>query len=683
LAQDGHRRTGGAFACRPPPTHRPPLATAPAAGAMARTGEAGVANPFSMPPEFEFFWRYNPEQQNAQLENDQDKDLRVWEKPTAASKHSATRFVAESDMPMAALPASMQKSLAAAKAKILEEERPDNTFLTTIATKPAVGLVEPLRKSEKDVRVYVQKKREVFLAHMACDVKKAEIVRLEEKAHMKEEALAKSQQMLDEDTKKFEDFMTERLERASKTAKDAEAHQKRKLDKSQRIKQIRQQIAGVQSEIGKFREVREECTRYKAFLDKLTPSEWREKQEELKQARKARRREAWIEEHVAPILAKINEEERIQTAKEDEGETEVRSRQRGAQKRRELEEQEAQRERDRQARRKRFRKRRDEEHAKVAAQYEPYSSEEEYELFFKEPRQLMDTLTELEERNLFLIQTSQETEQMLDGLQHTFEHTKKDMGGKVQQLKDNIRQLERNISQEKRRCEELRGSYNEKAGTGEQVEKLNDLFHKVTDVYVRCGLSTDHDPDTLQMLAAIESKIEEFIQGLDDAYQKDADLVMRLEWKKDKERRERMRVHRIKEQMDKQEERLKQSLLRSQAPVFKKAGKQVMYRSPPLRQERRVVKDDGDDEVHARDHGVFGIYIDRKTNLPQTEAPVAEESRRSRVPPPSPGGVAASGASPPGSSTPGPAGQAPTGATAGAAPGGPSSPAIAAEAPES
>merc|ERR1719222_1751071 len=187
------------------------------------------------------------------------------------------------------------------------------------------------------------------------------------------------------------------------------------------------------------------------------------------------------------------------------------------------------------------------------------------------------------------------------------------MGGKVQQLKDNVKQLERNIAQEKHRCEELRRSYNEKAGTGQQVEKLQDLFHKVTDVYVRCGLSTDHDPDTLQMLAAIESKIEELIQGLDDAYQKDADLVMRLELKKDKERRERMRIHRIKETMDKQEERLKNSLLRSQAPVFKKAGKQVMYRSPPLRQERKEVKDNTDDEANARDHKVFGMYIDRKT----------------------------------------------------------------------
>ena len=77
-------------------------------------------------------------------------------------------------------------------------------MLRKVATKPAIGLVEPLRKSqppglpvvqvigclrlllscgslklehagEKDIRTYVQKKREVFLVHMACDNKREEI----------------------------------------------------------------------------------------------------------------------------------------------------------------------------------------------------------------------------------------------------------------------------------------------------------------------------------------------------------------------------------------------------------------------------------------------------------------------------------------------------------------------------
>jgi hypothetical protein len=40
----------------------------------------------------------------------------------------------------------------------------------------------------------------------------------------------------------------------------------------------------------------------------------------------------------------------------------------------------------------------------------------------------------------------------------------------------------------------------------------------------------------------------------------------------------------------KAEQRLMNSLLRSQAPVHKKLGKQLMFRSPPIKREKKVVK---------------------------------------------------------------------------------------------
>merc|ERR1712190_611078 len=97
-------------------------------------------------------------------------------------------------------------------------------------------------------------------------------------------------------------------------------------------------------------------------------------------------------------------------------------------------------------------KKKEDEKKKIIGEYVEISSEEEFELFFKEPKQLMDTFTELEEKNLFLIQSSQETERQLDELKHTLERTQKDMGTKVQNLKENIRQLEQNIAQETKKC---------------------------------------------------------------------------------------------------------------------------------------------------------------------------------------------------------------------------------------
>ncbi|CAJ1433775.1 unnamed protein product [Effrenium voratum] len=469
---------------------------------------------------------------------------------------------------------------------------------------------------------------------MACDNKREEIVRLDAMAKAKEDALAASQQTLDDDAKKFEEYLQERISKASEATKDSESHAKVKQDKATKIKQLKQQIATVQSETGKLKETRSECERYKHFLEKLTPSEWKEKQARKKEQRKKDRAERWKNERLAPILEQLAiEEDRLsEKFAQEEAEAEASKKRSKKSRRREDEEELMQKQRERDLRKKRIQKRREEEERKINAEYFEVSSEEEPELFFQEPQQLMDTFTDLEELNLFLIQSSQGTEQELDEMRHNFAVMKKDMGQKVQQLKDQIMQLEQSINQEKRRGEELRQSYAEKASTAAQDKRLSSLAEKVLEVYARCDLARDQQqPDTLQMLGAIESRIEELIQGLDEAYQQDQDMVIGLEWKKERDRRERVRENRLREQSEKQEDRLKQSLQRSQKPVFKKAGKQVMYRSPPLRQERKVVEDTTDDEAHAADHKVFDIYIDRKTGVPHTEMPV-EETRPGRGP---------------------------------------------------
>ncbi|CAE7236996.1 FAP100, partial [Symbiodinium pilosum] len=459
---------------------------------------------------------------------------------------------------------------------------------------------------------------------------KMKAVRLDAMAKAKEDALATSQQTLDEDAKKFEDYLQERIAKASSATKESEMHAKVKQDKVARIKSLRQQISAVQSETSKLKEVRVECERYKMFLEKITPGEWKEDQRKKKEQRKKERAERWKKERLAPIMEQLAQEEEklFEKIAQEEAEAEASKKRGKKQRRREDEEELLQRQRERDNRRKRIQKRREEEERKVNAEYVAVSSEEEPELFFKEPQQLMDSFTDLEELNLFLIQSSQEAEQQLDEIRNSFEAMKKNMGHKVQQLKDQITQLEQSIKQEQRRGEEIKQSHAEKASTATQDKKLSSLAKKVHEVYTRCNLARDQQQqDTLQMLGAIESRIEELIQGLDEAFQQDEDLVMRLEKIKEGDRRERVRENRLKEQSEKQEDRLKQSLQRSQKPVFKKAGKQVMYRSPPLRQERKVVEDTTDDEAHARDHKVFDIYIDRKTGVPHTDAPV-EESRR-------------------------------------------------------
>jgi len=636
LAQAASGQTRRADLPSPP---RPGWGRAGAAAAMATAGgDAEAGNPFRAPPELEYFWHPGvdlaPFAHNPPL----DHSAKIWDKATAASRGSAMPTVRDADLPMAPVPARLQKKLALAKSRALEQERSGEAFLATLATKPCVGLVEPLKKNEKDIRAYVHKKREIFLAHMSCDVKKAETHRLDEKARLKEEALAKSQLMLDEDAKRFEDLLHSKMDKERKCKEEAEKFTKLKQKKLERIKEIRQQIAGVDSDIGRLREVGEECARYKEFLSKLTPDEWKASQAQLKSARKARRRQAWIEERMAVVDERLAEEEQRaeqSAASEAAQEAEARPKRRGRRRREEEEEEMSRRERERAHRQKRLQRRREDEERRVESEYVEVSSEEEHELCFREPQQLVDSFTELEEKNLFLIHSSQETEQQLDELRHLYENSKREMGAKVQHLKDTVKAQEARIAQEQQRFEDLRRRHDEKADTRAQDRRVGDLKAGVRQLYARCcpHSAADHDRGPLQMLAEIEAEVEKLITGLQEYSELGpggADLITELEKGKEKARRDRLREVSMREKEAKDERRLKASLERSQAPVFRKAGKQVMYRSPPLRTEQKVVEDNRDEEAMEDEHQKFGVHIDRKSQLPQTEPPAGRRAAPAR-----------------------------------------------------
>ena len=53
----------------------------------------------------------------------------------------------------------------------------------------------------------------------------------------------------------------------------------------------------------------------------------------------------------------------------------------------------------------------------------PEVTEEECEIFFTSPEQLLQLFSELEEQNLNLIQNSQETEELLEDLRQTHKET--------------------------------------------------------------------------------------------------------------------------------------------------------------------------------------------------------------------------------------------------------------------
>jgi hypothetical protein len=122
---------------------------------------------------------------------------------------------------------------------------------------------------------------------------------------------------------------------------------------------------------------------------------------------------------------------------------------------------------------------------------------------------------------------------------------------------------------------------------------LAQLTSKVAEVYVRGGFDADKSVGTLQMLTNIESKLEELLGAIDTM---PVEFVEGMEKAREKERRKVARDEKLSSQQREHEARMARALERASAPVFKKQGKPVMYRSQPPKKRVEAVKDAGADE---------------------------------------------------------------------------------------
>lgn len=75
------------------------------------------------------------------------------------------------------------------------------------------------RREREDMSEFIAKKREIFLVQMSLDTKRAEIRKLDQRALQREEALKKSEQMLEEDSMRFDLFLKENDEKVQEAIK--------------------------------------------------------------------------------------------------------------------------------------------------------------------------------------------------------------------------------------------------------------------------------------------------------------------------------------------------------------------------------------------------------------------------------------------------------------------------------
>jgi DNA repair exonuclease SbcCD ATPase subunit len=362
-------------------------------------------------------------------------------------------------------------------------------------------------REKENMTDFIEKKRQMFLVQMSLDTKRAEIRKLEEQAQQREEALRKSEQMLEEDASRFELFLKMNDQKAVDAIRKAEAETKSKQDKVQEIKKLNAQIAAVKSEMAKYDESLEECQAYKKFLDELTPQDYIQEQieahaREIEEKRRARRAEREAE----------REAEDRQLEKEFQAEMEALKNVKGKRPDVKLMQQ---KETDHQARMAQLARDREKED-QADAKWDPDEGRRwEVPMYFKRPQQLLDIFAALEERNLFLIQNSQETEEQLEELKQKLEITKAKMDEETEQLQSQINSLKNAISLEESKATALRERANPLKGQDDMDTMVAQLQKRVAEVYERCAFEAGSNTHTLLMLANIEAKLEEYLAAID------------------------------------------------------------------------------------------------------------------------------------------------------------------------
>lgn len=526
---------------------------------------AESTNPFTLPSDEEVFRMRDRERKQKLMDRQEKAKLKVWQKTTTTS--TTGRSARLNDL----IPQDDDEA----------EDSSKRTQKTRNLVRAAKNVLGQDRREKEHMTDFIAKKREMFLVQMSLDTKREEIRKLEEKAQMKEEALKKSEQMLEEDAIRFDTFLKENDKKAHEAIRKAERETKLKQDKVQEIKRLNQAIQQVQSDMSKHKEALEDCLKYKEFLDSLTPQEFVDDQARKKQERQEHRRQERIAKRLDEWESDCKRVEEEWKAKEDQAIDDL------------------------------VKAGKSRKTAKIQGSLkgaprlpsrpdvdkEPYDeSGQEDEMYFTKPQQLLDIFTQLEEQNLFLIQNSQETEQQLEELIQEFNKTQDTMNSKTSELGSTIHTLRSQIGREEGRAEQLTKRI--EASTGDTHERqgqlLLDLRDKVSEVYKACGFdAAGGSPETLFMLSELEAKLEDLLTAIE---QMPEEFVRAKEKEKDKTRRDRRRLENQEEEERRQEARNKMFKERAEKPIQKKAGRQVMFRSAPIRRKLHEVKTDENKE---------------------------------------------------------------------------------------
>ncbi|NXK25839.1 CP100 protein, partial [Arenaria interpres] len=533
-------------------------------------------NPFTIPPEIDIFSIRNEERKKAKAERERMKTMKIHEKMTYSAKIKAKQKGCRK---------ALQKEEEEEARKEATNEERLKTLQETLSWKISTNKDNLLEK--ETFHDYINDRREIFLLEYAMTVKRDEIRKMENVAKIEERKLKKAEYYLEKDAAVFTEFLKENHKNSVQALKIAEKESTAKTKKIKEIQAITSQIEHLQSDISRFKNSLQKYKTYRDFLYELSPKEWQEehrikhtKEKDLKITSKATEE---IQRKPTPHLHCEHTKtsfllEQIQTSVESHQVCNVHNSltrsplsyhfSKGL-----------------------IHKMLFFRNIPEGTESETCSDEdEEPELYFTDPQQLLSIFTEMEEENLSFIQNSQETEESLDKVQHTFitthESTAEISRGvrgyrdvlfkitsflfwprekKLAELKQQVVTLKSSLAKKEERLADLKrkvhlfssGEYE----ADDQDKMLKSLNKKVLEVYCHCTGENETNLQTVQMLMVIEKQLNDLLDNLERIPPAKVEQAKKA---KNMERRMWLREEMLREQKQQQEERLQRALERSQ-----------------------------------------------------------------------------------------------------------------------
>ncbi|XP_075199553.1 coiled-coil domain-containing protein 38 [Anomaloglossus baeobatrachus] len=449
------------------------------------------------------------------------------------------------------------------KLQLLKEYRQQST--------PTPGCNKFRRQSLRD---YFAQKKEMFHTQFSIDSKLDTIREMKIVLSKEKDKIIDAEQKLQEDTKIFEEFLKETDKNVAEASKLADKETKAKLEKIKEIQKVTAEIVSLRSDIAKCEETLAEYKIYEKFLWMLSPSEWQDAQNQkgiLREAAKNKDRERKLTLPL-PIITKRSNRRFLSgtEAKRDHGYLPRRKSS------------------ITESRRSSTRSPSEASTDERETQTGDSDNEEEPEIFFTDPQQLLQIFAELEEQNAILIKKAQELDETMQEVKERKIISEERMNERLKTRNEQKKKFSEALAREQEQIAELELKVQMftlgNLRLEDQDKMLSTLKKKIADVYTCCIGEAQAAINPVQMLSSIENRYGD-LQDLLESLPKE--MVQVEQRAKQRERRMKIRQETLKDELLKQEQRMIRTLERATKDTCKTVTRKLMKRSEPSPQSRR------------------------------------------------------------------------------------------------